>query len=94
LPEELDVQLERAASVAERPKSELIRDAILAFLEHEERARFQAQIIKAVQARGGEDPVAIAEEFLESDNEALASGEARNVNEVRGRYRIKPRSRR
>ena len=90
LPEELDLQLDREATAAERPKSELIRDAILAFLERQERGRFQQQIIGAARARGPAEALQVAREFQALDAEALAIAEARSVREIRGRYRIKP----
>jgi predicted transcriptional regulator len=90
LPDELDHQLDREATAAERPKSELIRDAILAFLERQERGRFQHQLLRAARARGSAEALQVAEEFLPIDNEALALAESRMVREVRGRYRVKP----
>jgi predicted transcriptional regulator len=90
LPEELDLQLDREATAAERPKSELIRDAILAFLERQERARFQQQLVRAARARGATEAMQITQEFLPLDNEALALAESGMVREIRGRYRVQP----
>jgi predicted transcriptional regulator len=90
LSDELDHQLDREAATAERPKSELIRDAILAFLEREERSRFQRQLVRAARARGPAEALQVAEEFLPVDNQALALGESSMVREIRGRYRVKP----
>ncbi len=89
LTSELDAQLEREASVAERPKSELIRDAILDFLEHRERERFQQRLLRAARARGTGEALQVASEFLSVDNEALGLAEPMSVREVRGRYRVK-----
>jgi predicted transcriptional regulator len=89
LTDELDAQLERAASAAARPKSELIRDAILTFLENQQRQRFQQRLLRAARARGVGDARKIAAEFLPADNEALELAESNAVREVRGRYRVK-----
>jgi predicted transcriptional regulator len=90
LPDELDEQLGREAALAERPKSELIRDAIVAFLERQERGRFQRQLVRAACARGPAEALQLAGEFLPVDNEALALADSRMVREIRGRYRLKP----
>lgn len=93
LTDELDAELGREASASERPKSELIRDAILAFLEHRERQRFQRELLRAARVPDNGEALHIAEEFLPLENEALELAESRAVREVRGRYRVKSRPR-
>lgn len=91
LPDEIDRQLGREAEAAQRPKSEIARDAIMAYLSHQHRERFLAEIARAARARSGEDPVALAAESLALDNEALQFAEGSSVREPRRRYRTRPR---
>jgi predicted transcriptional regulator len=95
LPEDLDAELTRAAEASQRPKSELAREAIVEYLARRERERFLGAIARAARATraDGEDPLAVAEESLPLDNEALALAEQRRVQEKRARYRA-PRSKR
>lgn len=95
LPEDLDAELTRAAADSRRPKSELAREAIVEYLTRRERERYLVAIARAARsARSeGEDPLAVAEEALPLDNEALALAEQPRVQEKRARYRT-PRSRR
>jgi predicted transcriptional regulator len=95
LPEELDAQLNREAETSRRPKSEVARQAIVEYLARRERERFLGAIARAARAARaeGEDPLAIAEEALPLDNEALALAEQPRVQEKRVRYRA-PRSQR
>jgi metal-responsive CopG/Arc/MetJ family transcriptional regulator len=90
LTDEIDTQLDHEAAAALRRKSELIRDAIANFLELQERARFRKRLLAAANVRAPAEALAIAEEFLPLDNEALAIVEAPMVREVRGRYRVRP----
>lgn len=86
LPEDLDAELTRAAEASRRPKSELAREAIVEYLARRERERFLGAIARA--ARGeGENGLALAEEALPLDNEALELAERRQVQEPRPRYR-------
>jgi len=66
--------------------------AIAAFLEQQERQRFLDQIARAARERGGEDPIAVAEEALAAGNEALDLAE-RGVQQARAPYRAKRRKR-
>jgi predicted transcriptional regulator len=70
LPDALEAQLSREAEQAQRPRSELIRDAIAEYLARQEQARFRREIARAAAAHG-DDAVALAEEALPLDNEAL-----------------------
>lgn len=71
LDDELDRRLAREATLENQTRSELARAAIANYLAHRERRRFQAQILRAARARGDREAVAIAEEALYTDNEAL-----------------------
>lgn len=92
LPEALDAELTREAEARQRPKSELAREAIVEYLARRERERFLGAIARAARA-DGEDGIALAEESLRLDNEALDLGEGKRVQEPRTRYRT-PRSKR
>jgi predicted transcriptional regulator len=87
LPDSLDARLSREAKQSRLPKSELARDAIAAYLSQRERQRFIDEIARAARASSGEDPLAVAEEALRLDNEALAIGESTVARESRPRYR-------
>jgi predicted transcriptional regulator len=90
LPDGLEAQLAREAERAQRPRSELVREAIAEYLARQERERFRREIARAAAAPG-EDAVAVAEEALPLDNEALALV-ARAIREPAPRYR-RPRRR-
>ncbi|OGA06263.1 MAG: hypothetical protein A3D95_01110 [Betaproteobacteria bacterium RIFCSPHIGHO2_12_FULL_69_13] len=92
LDDELDRRLSREADRTEQTRSELARAAIAAFLEQQERQRFLDQIARAARERGGEDPIAVAEEALAAGNEALDLAE-RGVQQARAPYRAKRRKR-
>lgn len=70
LPDTLDAELSREAAHAQRPRSELVREAIAEYLARREKARFLAEIARAA-AEPDDDAVAMAEEALPFDNEAL-----------------------
>jgi predicted transcriptional regulator len=91
LPGALDAELTRAAEASQRPKSELAREAIVEYLARRERERFLGAIARAARA-GGNEGLAVAEEALPLDNEALDLAE-RGVRERAARYR-KPRGKR
>jgi hypothetical protein len=93
LPDDVDAWLGREAVTAERPKSEIARDAIVEYLRRVERDRFLGAIARAARSTGGEDPLAIAAEALPLDNEALGLTEARSVHEPRGAYRARRKRR-
>lgn len=92
LPEDLDAELSREAQARQRPKSELAREAIVEYLARRERERFLGAIARAARAEG-DDGVALAEDALPFDNEALDLAEGKQVREPRPRYRT-PRSKR
>jgi len=85
LDSDLSARLEREARLAHRTCEELARAAIVACVESRDTERFLQSIARAASARGGESPVALAEEALLTDNEALALAE---------RPRSRPRGRR
>ena len=71
LDDELDRRLAREAILENQTRSELARAAIANYLAQRERRRFQAALLRAARARGDREAVAIAEEALYTDNEAL-----------------------
>jgi predicted DNA-binding protein len=75
LPDDVEARLAREAARLELPKSELVRDAIIDYLERIERERFLGDIARAARARGDDEALAGANEALATDNEALAMGE-------------------
>lgn len=88
LPDDLEALLAREAARAQRPKSEIARDAIADYLERIERERFLSEIARAARARGDADALAVASEALYTDNEALATSEDA-VHEPKARYRAR-----
>lgn len=75
LDSELFARLEREALRAGRTCEELAREAIITCVETRDTERFLQAIARAASARGGESPVALADEALLTDNEALAIAE-------------------
>jgi len=75
LDDELDRRLAREATLENQTRSELARAAIANYLAQRERRRFQAQILRAARARGDREAIAVAEEALYTDNEALGLSE-------------------
>lgn len=75
LDDELDRRLAREANLENQTRSELARAAIANYLAQRERRRFQAEILRAARARGDREAVAMAEEALYTDNEALELSE-------------------
>ena len=71
LPEEIENRLMAEAERTHRAKSEVAREAIVDYLERQERGRFLADIARAARARGDEEALATANEALPLDNEAL-----------------------
>lgn len=71
LPDEVEAQLTREAQRAQRPKSEIARDAIVDYLQRAERERFQAELARASRERGHAAALDAATEALPLDNEAL-----------------------
>ena len=90
LDDELDRQLAREAALADQTRSELARQAIAVFLAQRERQRFLSEIARAALDHEGREAVALAEEALVTDNEALRLAE-RRVGESKSRARAKKR---
>jgi len=86
LTEGLEQRLARAAEREHKPRSELVREALHEFLHRHERERFMAAMV-AEARKGYSDPeirreaIAIAEEFLPLDNEALDIADGRRPGE-------------
>ncbi len=86
LPDELDARLNRLAALEDKSRSELARTALDSFLREMERTRFMDEMVAAfrVLATNPEaraESIAIAEEFLPLDNEALDIAEGRKPGE-------------
>jgi predicted transcriptional regulator len=81
LPEDLHARLGREAEAGNRPRSAVARQAIVEYLARRECEQFLGAIARAARAARaeGEDPLAIAEEALPLDNEALALAEEPRV---------------
>lgn len=88
LDDELDRRLAREATLENQTRSELARAAIANYLVQRERQRFQAQILRAARARGDREAVAMAEDALYTDNEALDLS-ASIAAEPKARYRAR-----
>ncbi|OGA01901.1 MAG: hypothetical protein A2Z64_04475 [Betaproteobacteria bacterium RIFCSPLOWO2_02_67_12] len=90
LDDELDQRLSREAERENRTRSELVRDALSAFLSERERQRFLAEIARAARSIDPGDARAVATEALPLDNEALGTAEPRaTYRAVRGARRLK-----
>ena len=92
LDDEMDRQLAREAELAKQTRSEMARQAIAAFLAQRERQRFLDEIARAASERDGREAVALAEEALATDNEALRLAEHRAA-EPKARYRVRAKKR-
>jgi predicted transcriptional regulator len=85
LPEELEAKLDEEARREGVGRSEVARTAIAEFLERKERERYMAAFVAEAKAAYADPQIrahalALAEEALPLDNEAL------RVAETRGRY--------
>jgi len=76
LPDELDALLNREARTTKRAKSEIARTAIADYLQRQERERFMADYVRSAMRRDPAEALAMAEEFLPLENEALALAES------------------
>src|SRR4249920_3556353 len=94
LPDEVDVRLEAEARREGVARSEVARAAIVEFLDRRERDRFLADIARAARNRGNDEALAIAEEALPFDNEALAIAEGQSLREPKAKYRSRKAKRR
>ncbi len=92
LPADLTTLLNQEAKVSKRAKSEIARTAIADYLKKQERERFMAAYIRSIANRDPAESLAIAEDFLPLENEALALAESGGRSkilaawETRGRY--------
>ena len=89
LPDELEAKLEEESRLTGRPRSEVARDAIADYLARVERERFLVRLEAAARNLASDpqtrsEALAVAEEFLPLENEALALGE------LSSRYRVAP----
>jgi predicted transcriptional regulator len=92
LDNELDRRLAREAKLEDQTRSALARQAIANFLSQRERQRYLDEIARAARDRDEREAIALAEEALATDNEALAIAEA-GVSESRARYRVRRKRR-
>jgi predicted transcriptional regulator len=76
LPQDLESKLAQEAQFSGQPRSQLIREALEALLSLRERQRNEAALAAAATALASDvdacqESLALAEEFLEVENEAL-----------------------
>ena len=76
LPDELEGKLAQEASLSGQPRSQLIREALEVLLALRERQRNEAALVAAAAAlacdnEARQEALAVAEEFLAVENEAL-----------------------
>jgi len=76
LSDDLTDLLNREAKTSKRTKAEVARAAIADYLTKQERERFMAAYIRSIANRDPAESLAIAEEFLPLENEALALAES------------------
>lgn len=76
LPDDLTALLTQEAKLSKRAKAEIARTAIADYLRKQERERFMAAYIRSIANRDPAESLAIAEEFLPLENEALALAES------------------
>ena len=74
---ELEEKLARAAETDRRSRSELVREALAAYLNERERRRFLGEIARAARQLNAVEARTVAEEALPTDNEALGVAEPR-----------------
>ena len=86
LPDEIEAKLASEAERAGRPRSEIAREAIVEYLDRLERSRFLGAIARAARAGDSTEALAIADEALRFDNEALAIAEAGGVQQPAAPY--------
>lgn len=89
LDEELDRRLAKEAERARKSRSEVVREALAAYLREREQRRFQDEIVRAMRSIDPDEARALAEEALPLDNESL------NLAAPVARYTVKrkPRTR-
>ena len=94
LPEDVESRLAQEAERAQRPKSEVARQAIVDYLERIERERFLQEIARAARSRERDEALTASEEALPLDNEALSIAEGSSVREDRPKYRKRKKKQR
>lgn len=82
LPEDLDHRLEEEAHREGLPRSEVARNAISDYLTRREKERFMAELVAEARIAYTDEAirreaVELAEDFVETDNEALDAAEGR-----------------
>ena len=82
LPEDLDHRLEEEAHREGLPRSEVARNAISDYLTRREKERFMAELVAEARIAYTDEAirreaVELAEDFVETDNEALNAAEGR-----------------
>lgn len=78
LTKELDKQLDAEAKQSNKKRAELVREALTAYLRAHERKRFMDEMVSEIHNMSAEEryeAVAVAEEALPFDNEALHTAE-------------------
>lgn len=76
LPDDLTARLSREAKTSRRTKADIARAAITDYLERRDRERFMSAYVRSIANRDQAESLAIAEEFLPLENEALALAES------------------
>lgn len=76
IPDDLDEKLNREALRENRSRSELLREAVIDYLERKEKERFVADFVAEARTGYGDPDIArearaIADDFLEPENQAL-----------------------
>lgn len=81
LPDDLDRQLAEEARLSHRKRAEIIREAVVLYLRQREKERLIAAMLEEARQLDQSEEVAIAEEALPLDNEALDLAEGRQPGE-------------
>ncbi|GEM_PF-868546 len=92
LPDDLDALLNQEAKSSKRAKSEIARTAIADYLKKQERERFMAAYVRSIASRDPAEALAMAEEFLPLENEALALAESGGRSKVLAAWETRPPS--
>lgn len=87
LPDDVEARLSEEAERSRRSKSEIAREAIIAYLQRVERERFLADIARASRERDHREALREAEEALPLDSEALDIADGTSVREPKGTFR-------
>lgn len=76
LPEDLDQRLENEARLEQQPRSEVVRIAIVDYLDRRDRERFMAELVAEARSAYADESIRreameMAEEGMTTSNEAL-----------------------